>query len=158
MKRETIIENIKVRSGKDLLEFTDKSKNRIYFTINKTILTQIAKYLFNEEKARFSTASGVDTRKAVEILYHFSIDEIGLIVTLRVILDKLDIDKDSLKAGFQKGLEIDSLTPLMKCAEWIEMEMHEMLGVNFKGHPNLKHLLLKDDWPEGNYPLRRDNI
>jgi Ni,Fe-hydrogenase III component G len=144
MKRESIIENIKVRSGKDLLEVIHKSKNRAYFTINKNILPQIARYLFNEEKARFSTASGVDTRKAVEILYHFSIDEAGFIVTLRVILDK-------------SNLEIESLTPLMKCAEWIEMEMHEMLGVNFKGHPNLKHLLLKDDWPEGNYPLRRDN-
>ena len=144
MKRESIIENIKVRSGKDLLEFTSKSKNRVYFTINKNILAQIAKYLFSDVKARFSTASGVDTRKAVEILYHFSIDEIGLIITLRVILDK-------------SSLEIESLTPLMKCAEWIEMEMHEMLGVNFKGHPNLKHLLLTDDWPEGNYPLRRDN-
>ncbi|MEK7867996.1 MAG: NADH-quinone oxidoreductase subunit C [Candidatus Omnitrophota bacterium] len=143
MKRQAIIENIKVRSGKGLIEFTDKSKNRIYFTINKDILTQTVKYLFNDVKARFSTASGVDIRKAVEILYHFSVDEIGLIVTLRVIMDKPD-------------LEVDSLTPLMKCAEWIEMEMHEMLGVNFKGHPNLKHLLLKDDWPEGNYPLRRD--
>jgi len=143
MKREAIIENIKVRSDKDLLEFIHKSKNRAYFTIDKNILPQIARYLFNEEKARFSTASGVDTRKAVEILYHFSIDEIGFIVTLRVILDKPD-------------LEVDSLTPLMKCAEWIEMEIHEMLGVNFKGHPNLKHLLLKDDWPDGNYPLRRD--
>jgi len=143
MKRELIIENIKVRSGKGLIEFTDKSKNRIYFTINKAILTQTVKYLFNDVKARFSTASGVDTRKAVEILYHFSIDEIGLIVTLRIIMNKPD-------------LEVDSLTPLMKCAEWIEMEMHEMLGIKFKGHPNLKHLLLKDDWPEGNYPLRRD--
>ena len=143
MKRELIIENIKVRSGKGLIEFTDKSKNRIYFTINKAILTQTVKYLFNDVKARFSTASGVDTRKAVEILYHFSIDEIGFIVTLRVILDK-------------SSLEIDSLTPVVKCVEWIEMEMHEMLGVSFKGHPNLKHLLLKDDWPKGNYPLRRD--
>ena len=143
MKRELIIENIKVRLGKGLIEFTDKSKNRIYFTINKAILTQTVKYLFNDVKARFSTASGVDTRKAVEILYHFSIDEIGLIVTLRIIMNKPD-------------LEVDSLTPLMKCAEWIEMEIHEMLGVNFKGHPNLKHLLLKDDWPKENYPLRRD--
>lgn len=143
MKREAIIENIKVRSGKDLLEFIDKSKNRVYFTINKNALPQIARYLFNDIKARFSTASGVDTRKAVEILYHFSIDEIGLIVTLRIIMDKPD-------------METDSLMPIMKCAEWIEMEIHEMLGVNFKGHPNLKHLLLKDDWPEGNYPLRRD--
>ena len=143
MKRESIIENIKVRSGKDLLEFSDKSRKRAYFTINKDILAQIVRYLFNDVKARFSTASGVDTRKAIEILYHFSIDDIGLIITLRVILDKPD-------------LEIDSLTPIMKCAEWIEMEMHEMLGVSFKGHPNLKHLLLKDDWPTGNYPLRRD--
>lgn len=143
MKRQAIIENIKVRSGKDFLDFNDKSRNRVYFTINKGILLQLVKYLFNDVKARFSTASGVDTRSAVEILYHFSIDEIGLIVTLRVILDK-------------SNLEIDSLTPIMKCAEWIEMEIHEMLGVNFKGHPNLKHLLLKDDWPEGNYPLRRD--
>ena len=143
MKREAIIENIKVRSGKGLLDLNDKSKRRVYVTLNKDILTQIVKYLFNDAKARFSTASGVDTRKAVEILYHFSVDEIGLIVTLRVILDKPD-------------LEVNSLAPIMKCAEWIEMEMHEMLGVNFKGHPNLKHLLLKDDWPEGNYPLRRD--
>jgi len=143
VKREAIIQNIKIRSGKDLSEVTHKSKNRAYFTINKNILPQIARYLFNEEKARFSTASGVDTRKAVEILYHFSIDDIGFIVTLRVILDK-------------SNLEIESLTPLMKCGEWIEMEIHEMFGVNFKGHPNLKHLLLKDDWPEGNYPLRKD--
>ena len=144
MKREAIIENIKVRSGKDLVEFADKSKNRVYFTINKKILPQIAKYLFNEEKARFSTASGVDTRKAIEILYHFSVDDIGLFISLRVILEK-------------PNLEIDSLLGLFKCAEWIEMEMHEMLGVNFKGHENPKHLLLKDDWPDGNYPLRRDN-
>ena len=143
MKKEAIIENIKVRSGKDLLEFTDKSKNRIYFTINKNILPQIAKYLFNDVKARFSTASGVDTRKAVEILYHFSIDDIGLFISLRVILEK-------------PKLEIESLLPLFKCAEWIEMEMHEMLGVDFKGHEDMKHLLLNDDWPEGDYPLRRD--
>ena len=143
MKRQAIIENIKVRSGKDLLKFTDKSKNRIYFTINKTILPQIAKYLFNDAKARFSTASGVDTRKAIEILYHFSVDDIGLFISLKVILEKPDP-------------EVESLLPLFKCAEWIEMEMHEMLGVNFKGHENMNHLLLKDDWPEGNYPLRRD--
>ena len=143
MKRQEIIENIKVRAGKDMLEFTDKSKRRIYVTIKKETLPKIVNYLFNEEKIRFIIASGVDTRNAIEILYHFSVDEIGLIVSLRVILDK-------------SNLEIDSLTPIMKCAEWIEMEIHELLGVKFRGHPNPKHLLLKDDWPKGNYPLRRD--
>ncbi len=143
MKRQEIIENIKVRAGKDMLDFQDRSRNRVYFTVTKGALVQLAKYLFNDAGARFSTASGVDTRKAIEILYHFSIDEIGLIVSLRVILEKPDP-------------EVQSLTGMMKCAEWIEMEIHEMLGVDFKGHPNLKHLLLKEDWPKGNYPLRRD--
>lgn len=143
MKKQEIIENIKVRAGKDLIDFQDRSRNRIYFSVNKEALVSLAKYLFNYAGARFSTASGVDTRKAIEILYHFSIDEIGLIISLRVVLEKPDP-------------EIQSLTQIMKCAEWIEMEIHEMLGVDFKGHPNLKHLLLKEDWPKGNYPLRKD--
>ena len=143
MRREDIVENIKVRAGEDMLDLKDRSERRVYVTIKKEILPKIARYLFKDVRARFVIASGVDTRSAIEILYHFSIDEIGLIVSLRIILDKSD-------------LEVDSLTPIMKCAEWIEREIHELLGVNFKGHPNPKHLLLKDDWPKGDYPLRRD--
>ncbi|MFA4990971.1 MAG: NADH-quinone oxidoreductase subunit C [Candidatus Omnitrophota bacterium] len=143
MKRQEIIENIKVRAGKDILDFQDRSKNRIYFTVSNPALVPLVKYLYNDAGARFITASGVDTRKAIEILYHFSIDETGLIVSLRVILAKPEP-------------ETETLTGVMKGAEWIEMEIHEMLGVNFKGHPNLRHLLLKEDWPKGNYPLRRD--
>ncbi|MBU0759526.1 MAG: NADH-quinone oxidoreductase subunit C [Candidatus Omnitrophica bacterium] len=143
MKKAEVLENIKVRSGKDLVELTDRSRRRVYVTIKKEALPKIARYLFNDIKARFVTASGVDTKNGIEILYHFSIDEIGLIVSLRVVLEKPDIS-------------VESLTSIMKCAEWIEREIHEMLGVEFKGHPNLKHLLLKDDWPEGSYPLRRD--
>jgi len=143
MRKQEIIENIKVRAGKDMLDLNDRSDKRVYVTIKKETLTKIVRYLFNDVKARFATASGVDTRKTIEILYHFSIDDIGLIVSLRVVLEK-------------PRPEIDSLTSIMKCAEWIEREIHELLGVDFPGHPNLKHLLLKDDWPEGNYPLRRD--
>ena len=143
MKRTQIIENIKVRAGKEMSDFNDRSEKRVYFTIKKEILPKITRYLFNDVKARFVIASGVDTRKAIEILYHFSIDEIGLLVSLRVVLDK-------------KDLQVESLTSIMKAANWIEREIHEYFGIDFKGHPNLKHLLLKDDWPEGCYPLRRD--
>ena len=100
-------------------------------------------FIFNELGARFNTASCVDGPKEMEILYHFTFDEISLILSIRVFLDKAK-------------LEIDSITPIMKGAEWIEREMHELFGVNFKNHPNLKRLLLPDDWPEGLYPLRRD--
>ena len=143
MRKQDILENIKVRAGKDMLDFNDRSDKRVYITIKKEILPKMARYLFNDVRARFIIASGVDMRKNMEILYHFAVDSLGLIISLRVILEK-------------SNLEIESLSSIMKAAEWIEREIHELLGVNFRGHPNPEHLLLKKDWPEGNYPLRRD--
>jgi len=52
--------------------------------------------------------------------------------------------------------EVESIANLIKCAEWIEREIAELLGVKFNNHPNMKHLILPEDWPEGKYPLRRD--
>ena len=40
--------------------------------------------------------------------------------------------------------------------EWIEREIHELLGVEFRNHPDMRHLLLADDWPADNHPLRKD--
>ena len=44
-----------------------------------------------------------------------------------------------------------SLTPLYRGANWMEREAYEMFGIQFEGHPDLRRLLLTDDW-EG-YPL-----
>ena len=50
--------------------------------------------------------------------------------------------------------EIDSLTPLWKGADWMEREVWDMMGITFKGHPDLTRILTPDDF-EG-HPLRRD--
>jgi Ni,Fe-hydrogenase III component G len=51
---------------------------------------------------------------------------------------------------------IESITPLIPAAEWIEREIHDILGIEIKNHPNMRRLILADDWPEGVYPLRKD--
>jgi Ni,Fe-hydrogenase III component G len=51
---------------------------------------------------------------------------------------------------------IESITPFLPAAEWIEREIHDILGIDFKNHPNLKRLILADDWPEGVYPMRKE--
>lgn len=50
--------------------------------------------------------------------------------------------------------EIESVTPIWHTAEFHEREVYDLFGVNFQHHPDLRRLLLTDEW-EG-YPLRKD--
>ena len=143
MTREEVLNNLNEKFGSDIVEVFDKSPKRVYIEIKPGSIVNVAKYIFNDLGARFGIASGVDARYHMDILYHFIFEEINLLVSLRVKLDK-------------NKLEIESLAPHIEATNWIEREMHELLGINFIGHPELKRLLLPDGWPEGVYPLRRD--
>jgi len=144
MTRDEILQDLKERFKDDIVEIFDKSPKRVYIEIKPQSIKKIAQYTFRDLGARFNIATGVDVRYHIEILYHFTLEEIDLVVSFRVKLWK------------DKSVEIDSLVPLFKGADWIEREMHELLGIHFRGHPNLARLLLPDEWPEGVYPLRRD--
>jgi NADH-quinone oxidoreductase subunit C len=61
----------------------------------------------------------------------------------------------TLKTRVSRELAVcPSLTPLFRGALWMERECYDLFGVRFEGHPDLRRLLLPDDW-EG-YPLRKD--
>lgn len=60
-----------------------------------------------------------------------------------------------IKAGVDDGQAVPSLVPLWNGANWMEREAFDMFGIIFDGHPNLKRMLLPDDWDEG-HPLRKD--
>ena len=143
MTREEVLGDLRKKFKDDIVEILDERSKKVYIEIKQESLVKVARYIFKDLKARFNTASGVDMRYHMEILYHFLIENINLLISLRVKLQK-------------SKLEIDSLSPIFEGANWIEREMHEILGINFKGHPDLKRLLLPDDWPDGVYPLRRD--
>ncbi len=52
---------------------------------------------------------------------------------------------------------VPTLIDVWTGVDYHERETHEMLGVNFQGHPNLKHLLLPEDWSDIP-PLRKDYV
>lgn len=143
MTPEEVLGDLRKKFKDDIIEILGERSKKVYIEIKQESLVKVASYIFKDLKARFSTASGVDMRHHMEILYHFLIEDINLLISLRVKLQK-------------PKLEIDSLSPIFEGANWIEREMHEILGINFRGHPDLRRLLLPDDWPDGVYPLRRD--
>ncbi len=49
--------------------------------------------------------------------------------------------------------EAPSLTPSVPGANWYERELFDLFGIQFEGHPNLKRIMLPDEWQ--GYPLRR---
>lgn len=53
------------------------------------------------------------------------------------------------------GLEIGSAVPLWASANWLEREVYDMFGVTFLGHPDLRRILMPENYAEG-YPLRKD--
>jgi NADH-quinone oxidoreductase subunit C len=52
-------------------------------------------------------------------------------------------------------LEIDSVEPLWKTADWLEREVYDLFGIEFRGHPDLRRILMPENYAEG-HPLRKD--
>lgn len=52
--------------------------------------------------------------------------------------------------------EIDSVTPIWSGMDWQEREVFDLMGITFKGHPNLKRIMMWDGFP--GYPLRKDYV
>ncbi len=125
-------------------EVYEHNPQRLYIRIPRERLTAAAQYLHRECGMRLATCTGIDTREGFEVLYHFSEDKTGIMYTLKVLAPKDDP-------------RIESQAPWLPAADWIEREMHELLGMDFPGHPNLIPLLTSDtDWDKSKYPLRRD--
>jgi NADH:ubiquinone oxidoreductase subunit C len=118
-----------------------KRPRRLFLTVPRNDLIKTINILSSELNIQhLSTITARDTGNDFEILYHFLLK--GVVITIRTTCPKNDP-------------AVDSIVSIFPSAILYEREIHDILGIVPKGHPDLRTLVLPDDWV-GGYPLRKD--
>lgn len=119
--------------------------------IHVDYLVEVCRFLRDDKAFYFDFLSDiavVDYHPAdyFEVVYHLTSIPYQTQLTLKVKLPA-DRSPDHLP-------ELPSVSGVWKTAEWHEREAYDLMGVFFTGHPDLRRILMPDDW-EG-FPLRKD--
>ncbi|MFQ6084971.1 MAG: NADH-quinone oxidoreductase subunit C [Candidatus Bathyarchaeia archaeon] len=121
-------------------------KGRIFLSVKKDGILEILRFLdknFDLNHPVSVTGTDMLRDRLFELVYHVSSVSNKVLLTM-----KTQVPRDDPK--------VPSIISVLPGADWHEREMHEMLGVNFDGNPNVGiRVLLPEDWDEG-YPLRKD--
>ncbi|PFS60430.1 NADH-quinone oxidoreductase subunit C [Bacillus cereus] len=141
------VEVIKGKVGEDTL--VDSYINKLSKDV-PTLVVEPSKYYevmellrFHEELAfdYMSELHATDFVTHMEVYVHLFSYGKKQSVAIKVKLDREDP-------------QVESVTAFWKGADWPEREAYDLLGIVFKGHPNLSRILMPDDWI--GYPLRKD--
>jgi NADH-quinone oxidoreductase subunit C len=110
-------------------------------------LFSVCSALHNHQAAYFdmlSCLTGIDNGPEagiMEVVYNLYSIPFDHHVALKVIVPR-------------ENPEVDTVTSIWRTADWHEREAFDMYGIKFKGHPDLRRILLPADW-EG-HPLKKD--
>jgi formate hydrogenlyase subunit 5 len=95
-----------------------------------------------DEKTAVIAITGIDLGATLGVFYHIRTSQSG-IITIKVEVPKAKP-------------QIKTISDLMPGATFDEMEVTDLVGVVFKGHPSPGRIVLPDNWPDGVFPLRKD--
>lgn len=130
---KSLVPEAEVKEGKQYIEIT----------IPASELHSTAKKLRESEKTHFDyliSISGVDYGQDLGAVYHLNSTRLGHILVLKCRISR-------------ENPNLDSVCDIWKCAEFLEREVYDLLGIKFNNHPDLRRLFLDSSW---GFPLRKD--
>jgi NADH-quinone oxidoreductase subunit C len=141
------VQAMRARFGDAVLHHTvcAGDEHVVYVAVDR--LLEVMRWLKQDPEQRYDLlkdVTGVDygAGRPLEVLYELW--SVPLRQGLRV---KVTLPLD--------GLVVDSVEPVWKTANWLEREAYDMFGVHFRGHPDLRRILMPENYAEG-HPLRKD--
>jgi NADH-quinone oxidoreductase subunit C len=117
--------------------------------VPKAQLHEIIQWLHDDPSQRYDYLSDItavefrDLEQPLEVVWHLRSLPYRRFLRVKVLLEK----------GAE--LSVPSVWDIYKSADWMERECYDMFGITFDGHPDLRRLLMWEQYKEG-YPLRKD--
>ena len=137
-----IVESLKRDLGAKALEITNPDRRRIFLKVAAADLVPVVTLLRDRyDCAYLATITGLDKGETFEILYHFASPVASITVRTQVP---------------RSEPRVASICAVIPGAVLYEREIQEMFGLTVEGIPDARRLNLPDDWPDSEYPLRKD--
>jgi NADH-quinone oxidoreductase subunit C len=158
MTEKEIFDSLKEKFTDDSINFTEEIIQP-FITVKPAAIEKISTFLRDEEKFHFdwlNNLSGVHypAEEVPEDSEEKPIDEFEVVYHLYSMKHR---HKAVLKVRVPvSSAKIPSVAMVWRTADWHEREAYDLFGIEFTDHPDLRRILLPDDW-EG-YPLRKDYV
>src|SRR5947209_20082163 len=138
-----LVKRYKARFGDAIREAWEDRKQAI-LVVDRAALVKIAEYTRDDEKfTLLSDLTAVDWPKREK--------------RFDVVLNLYSFEHNArlrIKVHAAENEPVPSVSGVWSTANWLEREAFDMFGIRFEGHPNLKRILLPDEWQ--GHPLRKD--
>jgi len=113
-------------------------------TVARERLLDVCRFFKEEQGFDYPIlVSGVDRGDRLESVIH-----LGQVGSTRILVLKSTVPYDDPR--------VPSVTSIWAGAEWHERESYDLMGIVYEGHPDLRRILLPDDWDEYPHPLRKE--
>lgn len=145
MSAEKVKEQLTSRFGDEGFELVDDTGDA-FVRVPADRLIEVVEFLRDEADLAYDSlmmVTGLDCGESVDVVYHLRSYTHSTTLTLKV-------------AAEREGGVVPSLAGIHPAADWHERETFDMIGVKFEGHPDLRRILLPEDW-EG-HPLLKDYV
>src|SRR5215471_1010252 len=142
---DALIDRIKERFGESITEAVATLGQQI-IRVKRESYLELCRFLHDDEEALFDMCCDLTAThwpdKAQE--------EFDVVILLYSVPKNRRL---RVKASIPDGEAIPSVTAIWSGADWMEREVFDMFGIRFEGHPDLRRILLPEDWP--GHPLRK---
>ena len=150
---EEINEIIKSSLGEDIIKGEFQKEGLMPFVvIDKAVLTPLCQFLYSNPSLYFDflqCITGIDNgpeKGTIDLVYN-----VYSIPFEHSYAFKIELNRNTEGENIP---EVESIAEIWRTANWLERETYDLVGVFFKGHTDLRRILLPADW-EG-FPLRKD--